>query len=191
LFCLHSSLQYVTRYSSLWEIPLRVGISFAHSFYLGDIMPDAVEQIRQILDPILESLGLDLWDLEFQKQGPKWLLRVYIDREIGGGVTLNDCEAVSRDLGTALDVEDIIPHAYTLEVSSPGLDRTLTKPEHFVRFAGSVVKVKTFQKVRNEKVFHGKLLGLAGETVKLELKTGEVLEIPLGDIAKASLEVEF
>ena len=153
-------------------------------------MPDAVEQIRQILDPILESLGLDLWDLEFQKQGPKWLLRVYIDREIGG-VTLNDCEAVSRDLGTALDVEDIIPHAYTLEVSSPGLDRTLTKPEHFVRFAGSVVKVKTFQKVRNEKVFRGKLLGLAGETVKLELKTGEVLEIPLGDIAKASLEVEF
>jgi len=154
-------------------------------------MPDAVEQIRQILDPILESLGLDLWDLEFQKQGPKWLLRVYIDREIGGGVTLNDCEAVSRDLGTALDVEDIVPHAYTLEVSSPGLDRTLTKPEHFVRFAGSAIKVKTFQKIRDEKVFHGKLLGLEGETVKLELKTGEVLEIPLGDIAKASLEVEF
>ena len=154
-------------------------------------MPDAVEQIRQILDPILESLGLDLWDLEFQKQGPKWLLRVYIDREIGGGVTLNDCEAVSRDLGTALDVEDIIPHAYTLEVSSPGLDRTLTKPEHFVRFSGSAIKVKTFQKVRNEKVFHGKLLGLAGETVKLELKTGDVLEIPLSNITKASLEVAF
>ena len=153
-------------------------------------MPDAVEQIRQILDPILESLGLDLWDLEFQKQGPKWLLRVYIDREIGG-VTLNDCEAVSRDLGTALDVEDIIPHAYTLEVSSPGLDRTLTRPEHFVRFSGSAIKVKTFQKIRDEKVFRGKLLGMAGGTVKLELKTGEVLEIPLGDIAKASLEVEL
>ncbi|HUI68570.1 MAG TPA: ribosome maturation factor RimP [Nitrospirota bacterium] len=154
-------------------------------------MPDAEEQIRQILDPILESLGLDLWDLEFQKQGPKWLLRVYIDREIGGGVTLNDCEAVSRDLGTALDVEDIIPHAYTLEVSSPGLDRALSKPEHFIRFSGSAIKVKTFQKIGDEKVFRGKLLGLAEGIVKLELKTGEVLEIPLSNIAKVSLEVEF
>jgi ribosome maturation factor RimP len=154
-------------------------------------MPDAVEQIRRILDPILESLGLDLWDLEFQKQGPKWLLRVYIDREIGGDVTLHDCEAVSRDLGMALDVEDIIPHAYTLEVSSPGLDRALSKPEHFVRFYGSAIKVKTFQKIRDEKVFRGKLLGLAEGIVKLELTTGEVLEIPLSSITKASLEVEF
>ena len=154
-------------------------------------MPDAVAQIRQILDPILESLGLDLWDLEFQKQGPKWLLRVYIDREIGGGVTLHDCEVVSRDLGMALDVEDIIPHAYTLEVSSPGLDRSLSKPEHFVRFSGSEIKVKTFQKIGDEKVFRGKLLGLAEGIVKLELKSGEVLEIPLSNITKASLEVEF
>jgi ribosome maturation factor RimP len=119
-----------------------------------------VEQIRQILDPILESLGLDLWDLEFQKQGPKWLLRVYIDREIGGGVTLHDCEAVSRDLGTALDVEDIIQHAYTLEVSSPGLDRALSKPEHFVRFSGSAIKVKTYQPIDREKVFRGKFRDL-------------------------------
>ncbi len=154
-------------------------------------MPDAVEQIRQILDPILESQGLDLWDMEFHKQGPKWLLRVYIDREIGGGVTLRDCETVSRDLGTALDVEDIIPHAYTLEVSSPGLDRALSKPEHFVRFSGSAIKVKTFQKIKDEKVFRGRLLGFEEGIVKLELKTGEVLEIPLSNIAKTSLEVEF
>jgi ribosome maturation factor RimP len=106
-------------------------------------------------------------------------------------VTLHDCEAVSRDLGTALDVEDIIPHAYTLEVSSPGLDRALSKPEHFVRFSGSAIKVKTFQKIRDEKVFRGKLLGLAEGIVKLEIMTGEVLEIPLSNITKASLEVEF
>jgi ribosome maturation factor RimP len=153
-------------------------------------MPYAVEQIRHILDPILESMGLSLWDMEFQKQGPKWLLRVYIDREIGG-VTLNDCEAVSRDLGAALDVEDIIPHAYTLEVSSPGLDRTLTKPEHFVRFAGSMIKVKTYQPLNGQKVFRGKLLGTGDGTVKVELETGAVLEIPLSNITKASLEVEF
>jgi len=154
-------------------------------------MSDAAEQIRQILDPILLSMGLDLWDLEFQKQGPKWLLRVYIDREIGGGVTLQDCETVSRDLSAALDVEDIIPHAFTLEVSSPGLDRTLSKPEHFIRFAGSTVKVKTYQQINGEKVFRGKLLGMADSVVSIELESGTVLEIPMTNITKASLEVEF
>jgi ribosome maturation factor RimP len=154
-------------------------------------MSEAAEQIRQILDPILLSMGLDLWDLEFQKQGPKWLLRVYIDREIGGGVTLQDCETVSRDLSAALDVEDIIPHAFTLEVSSPGLDRTLSKPEHFIRFAGSAVKIKTYQPINGEKVFRGKLLGMADSVVTIELEAGTVLEIPMTNITKASLEVEF
>ena len=154
-------------------------------------MSEAAEQIRQILDPILLSMGLDLWDLEFQKQGPKWLLRVYIDREIGGGVTLQDCETVSRDLSAALDVEDIIPHAFTLEVSSPGLDRMLSKPEHFIRFAGSAVKIKTYQPVNGEKVFRGKLLGMADSVVTIELEAGTVLEIPMTNITKASLEVEF
>jgi ribosome maturation factor RimP len=149
------------------------------------------EQIRHLLDPILRSMGLDLWDLEFQKQGPKWLLRVYIDREIGGGVTLGDCESVSRDLSTALDVEDFIQHAYTLEVSSPGLDRALTKPEHFIRFTGSAIKIKAYQPIDREKVFRGKLLGIVGEVVKIEIAEGNVLNVPLSNIAKASLEVEF
>ncbi len=153
-------------------------------------MSDAAEQIRQILAPILESMGLSLWDLEFQQHGPKWLLRVYIDRE-SGGVTLNDCEAVSRDLGTALDVEDIIPHAYTLEVSSPGLDRVLSKPEHFVRFMGSAIKVKTYQPINGQKVFHGKLLGMGENAIRLGIEKEIVLEISLNNIAKASLEVVF
>jgi ribosome maturation factor RimP len=153
-------------------------------------MSDAVEQVRQLLDPILESMGLSLWDLEFHKQGPQWLLRIFIDRE-SGGVTLSDCETVSRDLSAALDVEDIILHAYTLEVSSPGLDRTLSKPEHFVRFTGSMVRMKTYQPINGQKVFRGRLLGLVDDTVKVELDTGAVLEIPLTGITKASLEVEF
>jgi ribosome maturation factor RimP len=151
---------------------------------------DVAGEIRQILDPILESMGLSLWDIEFQKHGPKWLLRIYIDRE-SGGVTLNDCEQVSRDLGTALDVEEIIKHAYTLEVSSPGLDRTLTKPEHYARFIGSVVKIKTFQAIEGQKVFRGKLLGVGDGVIKIELETSAVLEIPLSNITKTSLEVEF
>ena len=147
-------------------------------------------EIQRLLAPILESMGLSLWDMDFQKQGPHWLLRIYIDRE-AGGVTLSDCETVSRDLSALLDVEDIIPHAYTLEVSSPGLDRTLSKPEHFVRFAGSTVKIKTYQPIDGQKVFRGKLLGMDGGGVKVELETGAVLEIPLSAITKASLEVEF
>jgi ribosome maturation factor RimP len=153
-------------------------------------MTDAAERIREILDPILESLGLSLWDMEFQKHGPSWLLRVYIDRE-GPGVTLDDCEAVSKDLGVALDVEDIINHAFTLEVSSPGLDRKLSKPEHFERFAGSAVKVKTYQLINGQKVFQGKLLGLAGDIVKVELESGAIVDVPLKDISKASLDVKF
>jgi len=153
-------------------------------------MSDAVERIRQLLDPILESMGLSLWEVEFQRQGPRWLLRVSIDRE-AGGVTLNDCETVSRDLSAVLDVEDIIPHPYTLEVSSPGLDRTLTKPEHFFRFSGSLVKIKTYQPVNGQKVFRGKLLGMSDAAVKIELDSESVLEISLSNIAKASLEVDF
>lgn len=153
-------------------------------------MAEVQVKIRELLDPILGSLGLALWDLEFRKEGPRWLLRVYIDREMGG-VSLDDCETVSRDLGAALDVEDIIPHAYTLEVSSPGLDRTLTKPEHFSRFIGQPVRIKTYQAVDGQKVFRGTLRGMAEGAVTLETESGMVLAIPLADIARASLEVEF
>jgi ribosome maturation factor RimP len=153
-------------------------------------MSDAVEQIQRLLDPILESLGLSLWDIEFRKQGPTWLLRIYIDRE-SGEVTLGDCEAVSRDLGIALDVEDFIKHSYTLEVSSPGLDRALTKPEHYSRFTGSTVKIKTYEAINGQKAFRGILHGIADNMVKAEVEGIGVLEIPLSNISKISLEVDF
>lgn len=153
-------------------------------------MSDAVEQIRQLLDPILESMGLTLWEIEFQKHGPQWLLRIYIDRE-AGGVTLSDCETVSRDLSAVLDVEDFIQHAYTLEVSSPGLDRTLTKPEHFARFTGSMLKVKTYQPINGQKVFRGRLTGMFDDKINLALDADSMLEIAMNNITKASLEVDF
>jgi ribosome maturation factor RimP len=151
-------------------------------------MPDLQEQIERLLDPILGSLGLTLWHMEFMKQGPQWLLRIYIDRETGG-VTLGDCEAVSRDLGTVLDIEEIVPHAYTLEVSSPGLDRSLTKPEHYGKCRGSLVKIKTYKPINGAKVFKGILSGLEGMVVVLEQDGGETLRIPLDNVSKASLEV--
>lgn len=152
-------------------------------------MSEAHAQIERILEPILQSLGLLLWELEFRKEGPRWILRVFIDRE--SGVSIDDCEQVSRDLGTALDVEDAINHAYTLEVSSPGLDRTLSKPEHYQRFIGSLVRIKTFQSIDGQKVFKGRLKGMEGDKVSLELEGGKTMAVPLADISKASLEVEF
>jgi ribosome maturation factor RimP len=98
---------------------------------------------------------------------------------------------VSRDLGAALDVEDVVSSSYTLEVSSPGLDRTLFKPEHFVRFAGKTVRIKTYQSIDGQKVFRGRLLGAGETTVRLEPEKGGVLEIPFQEISKASLEVEL
>lgn len=151
-------------------------------------MSNIHEQIVRLLDPILGSLGLTLWDLDFKKEGPQWLLRVYIEHE-PGGVTLGDCETVSRDLGTALDVEDIIPHAYTLEVSSPGLDRSLTKPEHYRKCVGTQVRIKTYQLINGEKVFRGKLVEFDGTVAVLEPGKGDLLRIPLKSIAKASCEV--
>ena len=151
-------------------------------------MSDLQEQIQQVLDPIVASLGLTLWDLEFRKEGPQWLLRIYIERE-AGGVTLNDCEAVSRDLGAVLDVEDIIPHAYTLEVSSPGLDRSLTKPDHFRKCLGQRIRIKTYQAINGEKVFKGRLTDLDGTVIVLETETGGALRVPMAEVAKASLEV--
>lgn len=167
-----------------------MGKCFCPLFLFGGSMVADNDRIRELVDPILASRGLSLWDLEFQKHGPKWLLRIYIDRE-EPGVTLSDCEAVSRDLGAILDVEDVIPHAYTLEVSSPGLDRALSKPEHFVRFAGWRVKIKTYQPMEGQKVFIGKLTGFSGNTVSIEVDGGKIIALPIPDIAKASLEVEF
>lgn len=151
-------------------------------------MSDLQEQIQRLLEPILGSLGLTLWNLEFRKEGPQWLLRVYIDRE-PGGVTLDDCAAVSRDLGTVLDVEELVPHAYTLEVSSPGLDRSLTKPEHYRKSLGKQVRIKTFQAINDQKVFRGSLSGIEDSVAVLEMENGEVLRIPLDTISKASWEV--
>lgn len=153
-------------------------------------MADLIQQIQAMLEPILSSLGLTLWDLEFKKDGPKWLLRIYIDRD-EGGVTLNDCEAVSRDLGTILDVEDIIPHAYTLEVSSPGLDRSLTKPGHYRKCIGSRIRIKTYNAINGDKVFRGVLKGLDGNMVTIETDDGNLVSIQLENVAKASLEVVF
>ncbi len=154
-------------------------------------------QIQAMVDPILDDFGLECVDIEFKREAQGQVLRIFIDKE--GGVTLDDCVTVSRELGAVLEVDDPVPGAYRLEVSSPGLDRPLKIPRDFERFAGQPVKIKTFsmldpdQRGHSRKTFKGTLLGVTDDGVRMlqtDKKGGEVL-LPFTEISKAHLEPEF
>lgn len=150
--------------------------------------------VRAYAQPILDSLRLELVDVEFKRSGREAVLRLFIDKE--GGVTLDDCADVSRELSLVLDVEDCIPCAYNLEVSSPGLDRPLKSEADYGRFAGRLVKVRTYEPFPDDagnrrKTFLGRLEGLRGGCVVLTLTEGQTASIPLERVAKANLEFEF
>ena len=147
-----------------------------------------LQEVREVVEPILQSQGYELVDLEYQRESRGWVLRIYLDRE--GGITLDDCTGVSHEVGAVLEVKDVIPNAYVLEVSSPGLTRPLKKPEDYNRFRNQLVKIKLFQPLNGRRNFKGSLLGLEGETVRVEAD-GQVFEIPLRSIAKANLEIDF
>jgi ribosome maturation factor RimP len=147
-----------------------------------------LQEVREVVEPILQSQGYELVDLEYQRESRGWVLRIYLDRE--GGITLDDCTGVSHEVGAVLEVKDVIPNAYVLEVSSPGLTRPIKKPEDYNRFRNQLVKIKLFQPLDGRRNFKGILLGLEVETVRVEAD-GQVFEIPLQSIAKANLEIDF
>ena len=147
-----------------------------------------LEEIRQAAEPVLSSQGMELVDVEYQREAPGWVLRIYIDRE--GGVNIDDCTEVSRELGTILEVRDLIPSSYVLEVSSPGLTRPLKKRDDFLKYRNRRVKIKTFDPIEGRRNFKGKLLGVDGDFVQVEVD-GRSYGIPQGSIAKANLEIEF
>jgi ribosome maturation factor RimP len=152
------------------------------------------EKVTKIAEGIAGSLGLELVDVEYQRVGRSMVLRLFIDKS--GGVTLDDCSDFSHEFSQLLDVEDVISEHYTLEVSSPGLDRPLKREEDYVRYAGRLVKIRTFELLpdadgNKRKTFLGNLIGLEDGTVKIQLKEGQLAEIPLNKIAKANLEFEM
>jgi len=147
-----------------------------------------LQEVRQVVEPILQSQGRELVDLEYQRESQGWVLRIYIDRE--GGVTVEDCAEVNREVGTNLEVRDLIANPYVLEVSSPGLTRPLKKAEDFIKYQTRLVKVKTFKPIEGRRNFKGTLLGLEGERVRLMVE-GRIFEIPLQGIIKANLEIEL
>ncbi len=148
-----------------------------------------LERVGAVVGPLAEAEGLELVAVEFQRETAGWILRVYLDK--AGGITLDDCQRVSHQLGDLLDVEDLIDHAYTLEVSSPGLDRPLVAEADFLRFAGRQVRIQTETPVEGQRRFRGRLLGIAAGAVQLELEGGRQVAIPHAAIEKARLVVEW
>lgn len=125
------------------------------------------EELARLLEPTVERLGYELSDLELKLGGKDGVIRVFIDKP--EGVDLSDCEAVSRQLSAVLDVEDPVPGHYTLEVSSPGLDRKLTKPEHFRRYVGEDVRVRLRTPLDGRRNFRGRLTAADDEDVEIEV----------------------
>jgi ribosome maturation factor RimP len=156
---------------------------------------DILGKVRAIAEPLAEGEGLELVDAELGGgHGGGTVLRLFIDRKGGTqAVSLDDCSGFSRVVSTALDVEDPVQGAYDLEVSSPGLDRPLRKAEHFQKYAGQRVKVKTFGPIDTagaRKSFTGKLLGLSGDQVRIDVD-GTVFDVPLSQISKANIDPVF
>ena len=147
------------------------------------------EAINEIIERVTAREGLEL--VHWETVGPRnhFVLRIFIDKS--GGVTLGDCERVSNQVGVLFDVEDLIPNQYTLEVSSPGIERGLYKPADYERFSGSRVKLRTAAPINGQRNFKGKLLGISGDFVSLEADTAGRIDIPFEQIAKANIEYEF
>ena len=145
--------------------------------------------IGKIIERVAAREGLEL--VHWEMVGPRnnFVLRIYIDKP--GGVNHGDCETVSNQVGTLLDVEDLIANRYTLEVSSPGIERGLYKRADYERFAGNRVKIKTFAPIGGQRNFRGLLVGISDDTVSIDTDSAGRIEIPYEQIAKANIEYEF
>jgi ribosome maturation factor RimP len=158
--------------------------------------PDVVEQVRTVAARVAAGHGLDIFDVQFRREASGMVLRVRIDRPgpaatAEDSVSVEDCAVVSRDLSAVLDVEDIVPTAYTLEVSSPGLDRPLRGVEDYRRFAGRRAKLVTREPVDGQTFFRGRLGGVEDGRVVIEAEDRRRHFVPIGSISRANLEVEF
>ena len=160
------------------------------------LSPDVVEQVRAVAARVAASHGLDLFDVQFRREASGMVLRVQIDRPgpastAEDSVSVEDCAAVSRDLSAVLDVEDVVPAAYTLEVSSPGLDRPLRSADDYRRFAGRRAKLVMREAVDGQTFFKGRLGGVQDGRVVIDAEDRRRHLVPIGIITRANLEVEF
>src|SRR5262245_60544317 len=157
---------------------------------------DVVDQIRAIAGRVAASYGLEIFDVQYRREAPGMVLRVQLDRPgraatAEESVSVDDCAKVSRDLSAILDVEDVIPGAYTLEVSSPGLDRPLRSARDYERFAGRRARIVTRDKVDGQTFFKAARAGIDGDAVVIDGEDHKRHRLPLALIARANLEVDF
>ena len=155
-------------------------------------MSELPERVEQQIEKIVTSEAMELVHIEYRKQGRTWLLRVDIDKE--GGVTLDDCQLVSQQISTYLDVDDVVPGEYELQVSSPGLDRKFYRDSDYRKFLGRLVRVKTSAAIRGLHVIVGRLKEFDGQEIVVTdpaVKKDPDYVIPLADIKETRLEVEI
>jgi ribosome maturation factor RimP len=155
-----------------------------------------LERVRQMAARVAGGYGLDIFDVELKREGCQQVLRVIVDRPGPAStpeesVSIEDCARVAEELGTLLDVEDVIPSGYTFEVSSPGLDRPLRHADDYRRFAGRWAKIVTSQPVQRQTAFNGRVQGMEGDDVLFESEGKKLIKLPLRLISRARLEVEF
>lgn len=155
-----------------------------------------LDQVRELATRVAGAYGLEIFDVELKQQGGQRLLRVILDRPgpaatPGDSVSIDDCARVAEELGTLLDVEDVMPGGYTFEVSSPGLDRPLRTADDYRRFAGRWAKIVTSQPVERQTAFAGRVKGIEGDDVLFESEGKKLMKLPLRLISRARLEVEF
>ena len=159
-------------------------------------MSSVIDRVRELAGRVAAGYGLEIFDVQFRREAGGMVLRVRIDRpgpaaSAEESVSVDDCAHVSRDLSAVLDVEDVVPTAYTLEVSSPGLDRPLRGLADYRRFAGRRAKIVMREAVDGQTYFRGQLGGVDGETVLIDGEDGRRHRVPAGLITRANLEVEF
>jgi ribosome maturation factor RimP len=147
------------------------------------------KKIEELIEPVLLVEGIELVDLEYKKGKGKDLLRIFIDKE--GGINLDDCSNVSNQISRLLDVEDIILNAYSLEVSSPGIERPLLKVSHFIRFIGKKIKIKLYKPINGSKNFIGNIKSVDGSVIKIDTNNDEEVAFNINELAKANLYFDF
>ena len=162
---------------------------YVRGIYIMSEPKGIINAISLLTESLLLEFGMELVDVEFQFERGRWILRVFIDKQ--GGVTIDDCASISRELGDLIEAENIINLSYVLEVSSPGLNRPLTKKDDFIRSIGKMVQLKMSKPINKRRNFTGCLADIKEGVISLVMDDNNLVELPLNEIDKARLRYEF
>ncbi len=160
--------------------------------YMHDLSQIYREKIKKVVEPVIESEDMELVDVECLKMKSRWLVRIYMDKE--EGVTLDDCSGITKQVSDLLDIHELLPDTYILEVSSPGLDRPLAREKDFIKYRGHNIRVKVKNKLDGKKIIRGKLLDfndVNGKKILIIDTKEKTYRIPRETVTKATLEYDF